>query len=285
MEKNRKKMRIFIFAAIHILFAAILLASSNKNDEFQSAMNYDQKVLDKSLNIISKKIIYFGHQSVGYNIIEGIKTLMDRYNVMDLVIRETDNPLSFKKPVFAHSQNGENTKPETKIKSFKDTISKGMGKSVNMAFFKLCYVDVTASTDIDALFDSYKKSMDTLIRTYPKVKFVHMTVPVKLEKRDLKRTIKNIIKKIIGRQVATGNEDDNVKRMEFNKKLIATYGKNVFDLARFESTRPDGKTVTSDLGGKTHYSLLPEYTTDGGHLNQEGAQFVAYNFIRFLAEK
>jgi len=65
MEKNRKKMRIFIFAAIHILFAAILLASSNKNDEFQSAMNYDQKVLDKSLNIISKKIIYFGHQSVG----------------------------------------------------------------------------------------------------------------------------------------------------------------------------------------------------------------------------
>lgn len=283
MDNNPKKISISLL--ILTLFSTIAWADTNKQDKVQSAMNFNQKLLRESLNTISKKKIYFGHQSVGYNIIEGMEALKASVNFKEFTISETDDPKSIKKPVFAHAKNGENTKPETKIDNFKQTMAKGMGKAVDMAFFKFCYVDVTAATDVDTLFNSYKKSMDEVIRTYPRVRFIHMTVPVTSEKIDLKRTIKNFIKKIIGRQVASGNEDDNIRRMEFNKKLIAAYGSSVFDLAKYESTKQDGTTVASDLGGETHHSLLPEYTTDGGHLNSEGAQFVAYNFIRFLAEK
>jgi len=281
MLKITKKLRILLLV-IPVLISTMTQANTNNKNEVQQAMNYDEKQIQESLIKISQKKIYFGHQSVGYNIIEGIRGLMTRFNLKDLEIRETSDPSSIKKTVFAHSPNGENMKPETKINNFKETMRKGMGKVVDMAFFKFCYVDITASTDVNSLFNSYKKTMDDLIKSYPKVKFIHITAPVMSENTGFVQTAKSMIKKILGHGTAS---DDNIKRMEFNKKLIAAYDKNVFDLARFESTKVDGTTVTSSLGGTSHYLLLPEYTTDGGHLNPEGARFVAYNFIGFLAEQ
>jgi hypothetical protein len=278
---NISKNLIILSLFIQILLPTIIRANTSNNNEVQPSMIYDQKQVQESIIKIAKKKIYFGHQSVGYNIIDGIIALKARYNLKDLLIQETNNPSIIKKPMFAHSPNGENMKPETKINNFKETITNGMGKTVDMAFFKFCYVDITASTEINALFVTYKKTMDDLIKSHPNVKFIHITVPVTAENNGIIQSLKSLIKKIIGR--STGSED-NIKRMEFNRKLISAYGNNVFDLARFESTKQDRKTITSDSGGTPHYSLLPEYTFDGGHLNPEGAQFVAYNFIRFLAK-
>ncbi len=269
--------------AIPLLLSTVASADSNNRNEVKQAMNYDQKILKNSLDTISKKKIYFGHQSVGYNMLDGVKSLIAGIDFKGLSINETGNPASIQQPQFAHSPNGKNTKPETKIKAFKETMARGMGRAADMAFFKFCYVDITAATDVEALFDAYKKTMDELIKSYPKVTFIHMTVPVTMEKTGFIETIKSLIKKIIGRD--TGYERDNIRRMEFNTRLIEAYGSTVFDLARVESTKQDGTTVLSDLGGASHYFLLPQYTSDGGHLNSEGAQFVAYNFIRFLAEQ
>ncbi len=46
---------------------------------------------------------------------------------------------------------------------------------------KLCYVDIAADTDVDALFAAYRETIATLERDFPKVTFVHVTVPLMTE--------------------------------------------------------------------------------------------------------
>jgi len=72
----------------------------------------------------------------------------------------------------------------------------------------------------------------------------------------------------------------------FNDMLIAEYSSRapVFDLARAESTYPDGRSCFVRQGSKTVYALAPEYTTDGGHLNALGRKWAARAFVAFLAE-
>ena len=58
----------------------------------------------------------------------------------------------------------------------------------------------------------------------------------------------------------------------------------VFDLARLESSRPGAPDrVSSSFKGQTAYGLLPEYTTDGGHLTGPAEKLIAAEFLRFLA--
>jgi lysophospholipase L1-like esterase len=56
----------------------------------------------------------------------------------------------------------------------------------------------------------------------------------------------------------------------------------VFDLARIESTRPDGTRETFTQDGKTYYALVPAYTKDGGHLNKLGRKKVAEQLLLLL---
>ncbi len=99
-----------------------------------------------------------------------------------------------------------------------------------------------------------------------------------------KTSIKTWIKKIIGKK-DIWEYDDNIKRNQYNQLLKEYYeGKEpVFDLAKIESTYPDGKRCTFEKDGKTYYSLVSEYTSDGGHLNEKGRKIVAEKLLVFLA--
>jgi lysophospholipase L1-like esterase len=70
-----------------------------------------------------------------------------------------------------------------------------------------------------------------------------------------------------------------------NELLIKEYdGKEpVFDLAKTESTLPDGTRETFTKDGKTHYSMVLEYTHDGGHLNETGHKKAAEQLLILLA--
>jgi lysophospholipase L1-like esterase len=54
-------------------------------------------------------------------------------------------------------------------------------------------------------------------------------------------------------------------------------------MAAVESTYPDGRPCTFRVAGRTYESLVPEYTTDGGHLNERGRRAVAAQLLVFLA--
>ncbi|MHC4582346.1 MAG: hypothetical protein ACYS14_12895, partial [Planctomycetota bacterium] len=60
---------------------------------------------------LSGKRIFFGHKSVGYNIIDGIRDVLDERREIKLNVVETRDPAEFGAPVFAHSQVGRNTDP------------------------------------------------------------------------------------------------------------------------------------------------------------------------------
>lgn len=232
-------------------------------------------ISETEMKKIAEKKIYFGHQSVGYNILDGINDILKQNPGVKLNIVESNDPNIFNKPVFAHSSIVQNDNPELKVNDFVNYIKKGIGNNADIAFFKFCYVDINNTTDVERIFSVYKETMERLKREYPKTKFIHVTVPLTVSNP----TIKSFIKKLIGKQ------DNNLKRNQFNDKLLKEYdGKDpIFDLARAESTYPDGNRVSFTDGEKRYYSLAPEYTDDGGHLNERGRKVVARELLKFLS--
>lgn len=233
-------------------------------------------VSETVLTKVAGKRIFFGHQSVGFNILDGVSDIVKERQGARLNIVKTNTPDAFKSPVFAHSTVGENEDPVSKVSDFARFMDNGIGDNAEIAFFKFCYIDINKTTDIDKIFSVYKETMERLKNRYPKTQFVHITVPL----TDSKVTVKSLIKKLLGK------EDNNIKRNHFNERLIQEYGSKgpVFDLAKIESTYPDGSRSTFSEGGMGYYSLVPEYTDDGGHLNEKGRRIAAAELLKFLSE-
>ena len=235
---------------------------------------------------LSQKKIYFGHQSVGFNIIDGIKDLMKENPQIKLNIVETADQSDFKLGLFAHSRVGKNVDPKSKIDEFAKFINNGIGGKADAAALKFCYVDIRTDADTKIVFTNYSDSLSQLIKKFPDTKFVHITVPLTSKPIGLQgliRSAKDAIKKIIGRPVR--GVDDNIKRNEYNKMLRKEHeGKgSLFDIAKIQSTFPDGTRCTFNKDGKTYYSMVPEYTNDGGHLNGLGRKRVAEQLLILLA--
>ena len=153
-----------------------------------------QDVPQSAWTKLSKKKIFFGHQSVGFNIIAGLQDIMKENSLIKLNIVETTNPPDFNTPLFAHARVGKNTNPQSKIDAFADFIRKGIGDKADIAFFKFCYVDIRAKTDVQKAFADYKNTMSRLKKTYPKTTFVHVTVPLTSTKSSIKHWVKRIIR-------------------------------------------------------------------------------------------
>jgi len=232
---------------------------------------------------LSKKKIYFGHQSVGYNIMDGVKDIMKENPNIKLNILETVNPSDYNTPIFGHSVIGENTNPKSKIDAFTKAMQSGVGEKVDIAFFKFCYVDIGLTSDVSKNFDDYKSTVEHLKQVYSKASFIYVTSPLTTPSTSIKDRIKRLIKMIIGRPIA--NIEDNIRREEFNAMLLKEYeGKDtIFDLAKVESTAPDGSRAVFEKDGKTYPRMVPEYTNDGGHLNELGRKAVAEQLLIVLA--
>lgn len=228
---------------------------------------------------LSKKKIYFGHQSIGFNIVDGIKDVITNNPQIKLNILESHNPSEFDKPIFAHSRVGENHDPISKNNAFEQFIRKGIGESADFVFFKYCYVDIKSETDVEKLFSEYRDTLAKLKKEYPETTFIHVTVPLVA----VQKGPRVWVKKLIGREI--GGYRDNIKRNQYNDILRNYYqGKDpVFDLGHIESTFHDGTEETFKEDGKVYHALVPKYTSDGRHLNEYGRRIVAEQLLVFLA--
>lgn len=264
---------------IMISVLTILLIIGYKGESMAGTKIISDKinnVSEQKLGELSKKKIFFGHRSVGENILDGIKDIILDNPKIKFNIKETRESSDFEYPVFAHSGIGKNGNPASKIDDFKSVIEKGVGNKVDMAFFKFCFVDVNAKTNLDELFNYYTKTISTLESEYPKVKFIHFTVPL----TTIQTGIKAEIKKLVGRPL--DGVDDNIKRNLFNQMLIKKYSNKVFDLARLESTFPNGKKNEFTKKNARFAYLIQEYSDDGGHLNNTGRKIAALGLVEFL---
>jgi len=228
---------------------------------------------------LSQKKVYFGHQSVGYDILNGIKDIMKENPQVKLNIKTMRRTTDFTAPIFTHSEIGKNEDPKSKTDDFVSIITQGLGGEVQIAFFKFCFVDVVTGTDVNRLFNDYKSKLATLKEKYPNVIFVHWTVPLMTVQTGPKAFIKRIIGKTLG------GYSDNIKREQYNAMLRKEYGNRepVFDLAAIESTNPDGSRLSFNQNDLIGYALVPKYTSDGGHLNKKGRKIVAEQLLILLA--
>ena len=211
------------------------------------------------LQLLAGKRIYFGHQSVGANLLDGVKTLAAE-NAVAIPIDEAPQASRIQGGGFSHVFVAENGDPLRKLRSFEAAL--GEGAQVDVALLKFCYVDVKARTDAEALFQRYRTALEAMRAKNPRTVFVHVTVPLTAAQSGLKALVKRLM----------GRAPDNVRREEYNQLLRTAYAgrEPVFDLARLESISPDGTQGRALYAG---------YTDDGGHLNAEGRRYLARHLI------
>ncbi len=260
-----------LHAAVGILGGLAVLGMIGAATQAQA----ENSRLSADLERISRRTIYFGHQSVGRNVIDGLKQLAASEGAR-LSIVETGDLGSVAPGTFAHGEVPENGNPVLKLRSFERVL--GTGK-VDVAFVKFCYVDIDAGTDVAALFSQYEATFAALKKRYPRTTFVHVTAPLTTVQGGLKGSVKKLMGKPPGGVVA------NARRAEFNSLLRhAVEGREpLFDLARSESTRPDGSLEVFQWNGRAVPALVPAYSSDGGHLNREGGARAARQLVAVLA--
>ena len=232
---------------------------------------------NQQISSLETKRIFFGHQSVGNDIVHGIRDIMDEDRRLKLNLVASADPQSMSLPAFVESPIGENRNPASKDKAFADILAKGMGSQGGIAMYKYCYVDIGLDTDVQQLFDNYRRQMTDLKSRYPSLTVVHITVPLTTDDPGPKTWIKTMIGRPTSRDV-------NLKRNQFNSLLRKYYATEpIFDLARVESTHLDGTRSYVMIQGQKVYTLASEFTTDGGHLNQAGRRAAAQTLLQVLA--
>lgn len=226
---------------------------------------------------LAGKKIYFGHKSVGQNIIEGLQDILARYPAIKLQIRETADPAAFVQPVFAHSRLGANKFPITKMDGFRKIMESGVGQTADIAFFKLCFVDIDHGTDLEGVFNSYAEAVGQVKARFPGLKLITFTVPLVSEPVGWKSQLR----RLLGRM--PWYEADHIQRCLYNNLLRKEFGDSLFDLAAFESRINDTERASITKSGRRYEILHRGYTDDGGHLNSVGRQIVAIELLCYLA--
>ncbi|HZU08349.1 MAG TPA: SGNH/GDSL hydrolase family protein [Pseudacidobacterium sp.] len=223
--------------------------------------------------------IYFGHQSVGENILDGIRDIEKQSHRNSLRIVSSDDPSSIEGPALIESHVGRNGDPTSKNIAFRDILDKGFGAQGGIALYKYCFVDIRPETDVAKMFAEYRDNMRDLRSRYPRLTIVHVTIPLTTVEPGWKAVLKNLLGRPTERAIAE-------KRHQFNQLLRQEYaGKEpIFDLAEAESTLPDGSRAYFISRGERIYTLAPEYTYDGGHLNESGRNVTALRLLQTLAQ-
>lgn len=220
---------------------------------------------------VARLRVFFGHQSVGGDIIEGMKPWIVASEV-------TENQTASPSTSFHHALIGTNTVPLSKLDAFDRLLhAEERRQHVDVAMAKFCFIDFDANTDVNALFAAYAEEMKKLEQELPQTTLVHFTAPL----TTVQGGIRGWLKHHLG-----GNawgEKENVKRNAYNELIRSSYPKElVFDLAKFEATLPDGHLDTYEVDGHPIPRLRADFTDDGGHLNDRGRQEIARALLRFL---
>lgn len=271
-----KNFIIGIILSLLIIFMIAGCDSKMNNKNLSNEVNVNSMKNNDMKSLITKKML-FGHASVGANIVEGIdeiKTIDSRMSGFNVKLITT--PADIKGPGFYHFKNGKNGQPKSKIDSFRYFLENGnTGNKIDIAYFKLCYVDFNRDTNVADIFNYYVENIEYLKKEFPNLKIMHVTVPLYAHAWGLKGFIKNMLY----------DDVSNVKRNQYNAMLMKRYKDidTIYDLAGIESLRPSGKIESFNYNGKNYMSLAKENTDDGGHLNKNGRYVVALELLKVLS--
>ena len=230
-----------------------------------------ESVAPGELTAAAGQRVFLGHMSIGWNLLDGLKGLYAAQGVPepDVVQVALDAPspdLPAGQGVIVHAEIGTNGDPLGKIANFDTVMRGGMADAVDVALVKLCFTDITAGTDVDAVFAAYSTTLDGLERDFPDVRFLHTTVPLTAAPSGIKQHLKVVVR-----------GDDNAARERYNALVRTAYGDDdLFDIAAAEGTAADGVRTASLATGWAD--------GDREHLNQAGSAMLAARFLDVLTQ-
>lgn len=207
---------------------------------------------------------YFGHQSVGANLMTGLGALGDADARYKISVQWAYQAVSaFQGPGMFDKFVGENYQPYQKISDFDAQVRTTLqvGNHVDVAFTKFCYVDLSESTDVAALAQAYITEMEALETAFTNTTFLWTTAPL------------------------TASADAaNVKRNQYAQLIrnyASTHGKPLYDLAALEAVSASGARCQFTSGGATYDRLCTDWEASAGdpHLNAAAGQ----RFAKVLA--
>jgi lysophospholipase L1-like esterase len=224
---------------------------------------------------VARRRVYFGHQSVGRDIIGGLE-LLDREHGLGMRFVQTRQPSAVAGPAFVDFLAGENTRPATKNRAFMEQLDARPTRDGAVAMLKYCYVDISERTDTQKMFDEYRRTIETIRTRHPDVTVVHLTVPI----TSVESAAKAQLKSLLGRPTLRAA---NARRAEYNALVRGAFAgrEPLVDVAAIEASGP--RSVPNAQGGRGHVEALDDaFTHDGGHLNALGARAVAAAMLDVL---
>ncbi|WP_159501563.1 hypothetical protein [Microbacterium sp. 18062] len=233
------------------------------------------------LEAAARTRVLFGHQSVGGNVLDGVDALYEAEGVAAPPVTEVhaDGRGALDDDAFlAHAHVGVNGDPFTKLDDLARLVDGPLGDGVDLALVKFCYLDVTAPTDVQALFDEYVHVVEGLERRKPGIRFLHATVPLTTD-----RSWRASLKAVLGDDDQAGPAD-NIARYRYNELVRERYADSgrLFDIAAVEATLAQHPTIRSE-DGVEYFVLNRALAADAGHLNELGSAEAAAELVRVVA--
>lgn len=230
--------------------------------------------------------VFFGHQSVGGNMMDALPEVYAAAGVTAPAIVRGEEVPAGRGPVMLHTNIGRNRDPLGKIAAFDAAIRGGLGDVVDAAVLKLCFVDFVEGTDAEAVFAAYRDTMAALERDYPDVVFVYTTVPLTIDMDGAIAVAKARVKSLLGRATSSFHPEHNVVREQYNAMIRAEYGATgrLFDIAAVQATNADGIQQVRSYDGATMFAMEEFLSSDPGHLNPQGGAIVASAFVAAIAD-
>ena len=269
-------MKSMIILGLSILFI-VTMSSCRQKAIVKNDMVLDQDLREK-FEIVSRHRIFFGHKSVGDDIVDGLRLISTKNAKPPLKILLIDQPSADTVPAayFLHAKIGKNGDCISKAAAFSVNMDDVRLKDVEVVLFKFCFIDFNTDTNVDSVFSIYADTLKMLEGRFPRVKFIYATVPL-LSRYGYSGPIKGRLKELFGMK------NDNIVRARYNNKIRQTFPeRRIFDIARIECTDSEGNSNFDVVNGDTVYHLFDEYSYDGGHLNQIGQKLVAQGLIKSI---
>lgn len=234
--------------------------------------------LGPAFDVLSRARIYFGHHSVGDDLLRGMGLLAARIGCAPLRVLTVEegrvDPTGAS--YFAEGRVGRNEDPGGKLADF-EAQAAGLPEDLDAAMMKFCYVDFSPETDVESLFVDYWEAMGRIEASRPGLRLFHCTVPLMVRDNSFSNRLRGLLGRTPYRDLANARRDDWNRAMR-----VRCPADRLIDVAEAESTDEIGRAVVSDVEGVARPSLLPAYARDAGHLNDVGAERIAAEMLRTL---
>lgn len=226
--------------------------------------------------------VLFAHQSTGAEISKGVPAAFKAKKLKAPTVAKWTKVMRTSGPVFATATIGTNGDPTSKLRAFAALVNDAPRDSIDVALMAFNYQDITAETDIDALFGIYAATMQSLEDANPSVRFLYTTVPV-TESNNWSKVDADAVDGLS--DVSQPVWQNNIARERYNTLVRQEYGDTgrLFDIAAQQANLGKGKVAAKQHESHWYHVMNPALTSDGRKLNSKGSTRLATQLMMLVA--